>query len=214
MTLMVHVVRESGNSKTGVMAVTYVTRTSCPNGLNGTVRCPAWDICYTTGRIEGIAERYGTADPAVYTAAIMALADTIPQGGAFRAGVSGDFLAEDGTLNVPYVTAIGALHAARPDVTIIAYTHAWRGLTPDAFPFPVNASCDSAADVATARAAGWRTVRIADTAGTGEVQCLAQTKGMTCADCRLCAVPTRNATVTFAPHGIVAKGKRLAAYSA
>jgi hypothetical protein len=204
MAVLTHVVGKSGNSKTGPVAATYRDRTSCP------ASCPAMPICYAKGRIESIARKYGTAEP---SANIRALAVTIPHGGTFRVGVVGDFLTSDGTLDEAYVADIAYVAYMRPDITIIAYTHAWRTLTPDAFPFAVSASCDSPRDISDAVAAGWPTVAtVADSAAFGRtvagrkvVQCPAQTRGVTCDTCRLCARPNRAATIGFALHGIAAK---------
>jgi hypothetical protein len=45
-------------------------------------------------------------------------------------------------------------------------------------------------------------------AGRKVVQCPAQTKGLTCEQCRLCARPNRKSTVAFVVHG---SGKNIAA---
>ncbi len=69
------------------------------------------------------------------------------------------------------------------------YTHAWK-TRPDLAPYAM-ASVDSAVEGHVARAQGWRTFRvIADEldagARPGEIECLSESKGRSCADCGLC----------------------------
>ncbi len=209
------VVLESGNTKTGTAAVTYRTQDTCPTS------CPLMGQgCYARGRIFGIPARLGTEDTGEY-AAVRALADTLPPGGLFRANVSGDVLDDAGELDRGYVDALSDVATARPDADVFTYSHAWRRLSPDMAPrVTVNASCESASDIETATAAGWPTVvtdpgpddpstLIGSTiAGRKVVQCPAQTRGLTCSQCRLCARPSRKSTVAFAVHG---GGKAIAA---
>lgn len=172
--------------------------------------CALYDAgCYARGRIFGIAAKNGRETGGDY-GALLALVDTMPHGYVLRLNVSGDFLTANGTPDYAYIAAANGVHSARPDVTIIAYTHAWRTLSPGMFTFVVNASCDGPDDVVEARAAGWSTV-VVDTnaedtliggtlAGSRVVQCPAQTRGLTCDQCRLCG-RERPSTVAFAAHG-------------
>lgn len=197
-----HVTLRSSNRKTGPIATTTREQTSCPT------TCPLYSAgCYARGRIFGIATRLGSEDHSK----ILELITTLPQGGAVRLNVAGDFLLEDGTPDVEYIDAVNAVADARPDVRFIAYTHAWRVLSPDLFRFGVNASCESDDDVITARAAGWGTVtinaesdRIGDTRVT---QCPAERDDrVSCATCMLCSrTPSIPVTVTFTAHGSGAK---------
>lgn len=213
MTVRTLVVAASSNSKTGACAVTYRTAESCPSS------CPLMGAgCYARGRIFGIPQRLGDEDGESY-AAVRALAG-MPADPPVRANVCGDMLRADGTPDRPYLAALSDVAASgRP---VFSYTHAWRSLTPqDAPGVCLNASCDSAEDIAAAVAAGWPTV-VTDTgdadsiigttvAGRRVVQCPAQVRdGVTCASCRLCARPNRAATVAFVVHG---SGRRLAARS-
>lgn len=209
------VVLGSSNSKTGNAAVTYRTQDSCPTS------CPLMGSgCYARGRIFGIPARLGTEAVDGY-AAVTDLVEKLPQGALFRANVSGDVLDDAGEPDRPYIAALSHVATERPDVDVFSYSHAWRTLTPDIAPgVTINASCDSQADIEAAAAAGWPTV-VTDTgeadsligqtvAGRKVVQCPAQTRGLTCAECRLCARPERRSTVAFVVHG---SGKRLAANS-
>lgn len=217
------VVLDSGNGKTGHAAVTYRTQDTCPT------ECPLYGKgCYARGRIFGIPERLGTEDTDDY-AAVRALGartgpGALPRGGLFRANVSGDVLLADGTLDIGYVNALSDVATARPDADVFTYSHAWRrdDVTPDMAPgVTVNASCETVDDIERATAAGWPTVLeepfpagdprslIGQTiAGRKVVQCPAQTRGLTCEQCRLCARPERKSTVAFALHG---SGSRIAA---
>lgn len=205
------VVLQSGNEKTGRATVTYRTQDTCPT------TCPLMGQgCYARGRIFGIPERLGTVDDGQY-GAIRALVDTMPRDGIFRANVSGDMLDESGSLDTGYAEALSYVAMERGDTAVFTYSHAWRRLSPSVVPgVTINASCDSPADLEAAVAAGWPTVvtdpdgsLIGTTiAGRKVVQCPSQTKGLTCAECRLCARPERKATVAFALHG---SGKKIAA---
>ena len=199
MTTRTHVTLRSANRKTGPIATTTREQTSCPT------TCALYSSgCYARGRIFAIATRLGAEDHAK----ILELITTLPQGGGLRLNVAGDFLLPDGSPDVDYIAACNAVASARPDVRIIAYTHAWRTLTPDLFTFGVNASCESEADVAAARAAGWGTVTVDAThgdtlAGTRVVRCPAETRDdVSCASCMLCSrTPSIPTTVTFTAHG-------------
>jgi hypothetical protein len=205
-----HVTIRSSNRKTGPIATTTREQTSCPT------TCPLFSAgCYARGRIFSIATRLGSEDHSK----ILELITEIPQGGGLRLNVSGDFVLKDGSPDVDYIAACNRVATARPDVKIIAYTHAWRTLTPDLFTFGVNASCESETDVREARAAGWGTVTInAESdkiAGTRVVRCPAETRDdVSCATCMLCAkTPKINTTVTFTAHGS-GKAKATAAVAA
>ena len=78
----------------------------------------------------------------------------MPPGGLLRLNVVGDFFEANGAPDTAYIEACNAVAAARPDIKIIAYTHAWRRLAPAMFTFPVNASCENAQDATEALAKG------------------------------------------------------------
>lgn len=208
-------VLDSGNTKTGHATVTYRSQETCPD------ECPLYGKgCYAKGRIFAIPERHGVVDETGYDA-VLDLARTMPQGGIFRANVSGDVLKSDGTLDQGYVDSLSYVAKKRQDTNVFSYTHAWRrpDVTPDMAPgVTFNASTESAEGIEEAVAAGWPTVvtdpggaqtLIGQTiAGRKVVQCPAQTKGLTCEQCRLCARPERKSTVAFVVHG---SGKNIAA---
>lgn len=200
MTVLTHVVKQSSNAKLGNMAATYRTVASCPT------TCPLMNNgCYASGRIFHIAKKYGVEDYSNVTD----LTKTLPRGGALRLNVSGDFLLEDETPDFGYIRAVNEVALLRPDVSLWSYTHAWRTLTPDMFSFVVNASCETPDDVLEATLAGWQTVIVDDGTLFGTkvgdrnvVQCPAQTRGITCEECRACGADTRTRPVIgFSIHG-------------
>lgn len=199
---------ESGNAKLGKMGATYRTQGSCPT------TCPFYgNGCYARGRIFSIPRDHGL-DGEAANAALVALIDTMPRDYTLRLNVSGDFLTETGSPDVAYIAACNAVATARPDVTLIAYTHAWRVLSPDMFTFTVAASCETADDIGDAIAAGWSPVTVDP--GTGEpgsllrqvvggrrvVQCPQQVnpERVTCASCKACSRQDRP-VIAFVAHG-------------
>jgi hypothetical protein len=208
-----HVVVRSGNDKLGGLAATYRTMDSCPTDCsfyaNG---------CYGTGRIFGIPRKYGTEANQGY-AHVRALAQAVQAGKVtgVRFNVVGDYLQADGSPDRDYIAATNDVARELPRGQVIAYTHAWERLDPDWFAYPVNASCDTPADILRARAAGWQTVAgLPDASAYGQViggsrivGCLDQTHGLSCADCMLCA-RERTATVGFIAHGTAVQRARRA----
>lgn len=198
--MQTHVVLKSSNRKLGKMAATYRTQDSCPRS------CPLLDNgCYATGRIFSIPKRFGSDD----YAPLRDLVDTLPENGALRLNVSGDVLLSDGSPDHDYIDAANFVAERRPDVTIWSYTHAWRTLTPGMFRFVVNASCETIEDVLEAQALGWQTVIVDDGSITGSkiddrnvISCPAETRDVTCDDCRACGADTRTRPViSFNIHG-------------
>ena len=207
--MLTFTVAKSRNAKLGPgVAATYRTPDTCGP-------CGIASMCYARGRIFAIANR-GTSDHA----ALRSLADTLPIGGALRLNVSGDLFTPDGTLDADHAAAASAVALARPDVSVWTYTHGWRTLPADPIPGAVvNASCETAADLEAATAAGWPTVVVdaggpdsligRTIAGRRVVTCPAAVPGSTrtCSTCRLCARPRRASTVAFPVHGAAGKAR-------
>lgn len=90
---------------------------------------------------------------------------------------------------------------------VTAYSHAWSYMPHGAaWQKFVMASTDSPEELAEARAAGWRSFRIAEEPGPGEIEC-PSTRGVACADCGLCAGLQRLGAkdITIPAHGSGAK---------
>ena len=86
------------------------------------------------------------------------------------------------------------------------YTHQWRGIGQGLRDI-VMASADSDGDRAEAWNAGFRTFRIADAPGIGEIEC-PSSRGIRCEDCGLCDGAGQAKSITIPAHGT---GKRFAA---
>ena len=145
---------DSGNSKTGRMAVTYRTQDTCPTS------CPLMAAgCYARGRIFGIPARLGKVDEDGSTPPSATWRCTCPPGGAFRANVSGDILGDDGQGRSGLRRRVVGSRD-RPAGRRGVHLHPCMArATPDVAPgMTVNASCESAEDIAEAAAAGWATV--------------------------------------------------------
>lgn len=196
------VVFKSANQKTGAVALsTYRTQLSCP------VDCALYGAgCYAEN---GIVSPFGHAGRG--SVSLDRLRDGIARlkaGDVVRFNVSGDYLKADGTPDHEYIEVTNSV----PEhITVISYTHAWRRLRPEWFAKHTrpNASCDTPIDVALASAAGWATVIVDNDGslpgavidGRRFVQCLFETKGKQCIECKLCAHTSRPSAVVFVAHG-------------
>jgi len=88
------------------------------------------------------------------------------------------------------------------------YTHQWRNPTAAPLRSLCMASVDTEAEYAAAQRAGWRTFRVRctddDTVMPREFECVSDTKGTACADCRACDGTARGpgqASVFITVHG-------------
>lgn len=209
----VHLVADSGTSKTGRMPVTYRTSDSCPTtcpflpkslGGNGG--------CYGTGRIFGIAAKYVAT---LSVDAALAKLKRMPKGSRFmRDRVVGDLVTPAGEFDMPYVKVIAHV-ANTAGLKVYGYTHAWPIMTAADVAdvaesgYVLNASCETESDVKRAVSLGMPTVLAGDSWIDGEmiggrriVTCPAQTRDdVNCASCGLCAKPDRACTVRFLLHG-------------
>jgi hypothetical protein len=216
------IVWTSRNAKTGPTTSTYRPQSSCPRS------CPLWasGACYAMQRgAGGSPGAFGHAERAAATAADVAAMGTDPRAGdVWRFNVSGDYLAPDGSPDLDYIdatnTAVRARAAAGRPVTVLAYTPAWRILSPSMFAYTVRASCDTLLDVAQATAAGWSAVLVVPEddpdavlrSRVGPVRmvpCVNQLPAKrTCDACKLCARDTAGTSaVVFRAHG--AKRRRV-----
>lgn len=195
-------VEQSHNAKTGNVSATYAAQGSCPTTC--TLRGAG---CYAETERVGIATKQlnaaagnaSTLDIAIAeAAAIDALKGTRP----LRLHVVGD-CADDAAALI--VSAAAARYSARSGQPVWTYTHAWRTVARESWgTVSVRASCETVAHLAEARARGYSgAIVVAEHASPktidGITPCPQQTKGTTCADCRLCFA--ERATIAFAAHG-------------
>lgn len=199
--MKVHFVPKTNNKKTGKVAATYITGDTCPD------RCPFLGVCYANQGTMGnspfkVAEKHGSADLSRTADGIRAL----PEGALVRHAVSGEPTPE-------YVEVVGAAHEDRPDTLGWTYLHSWPDRSPTEFPANLvpNASCETGEELEKAIGNGWDTVLVATgeedpligsvVSGKRVIVCPNQTRGVTCADCRLCMKRDRAVTIAFLPHG-------------
>jgi len=219
---MVYAVRESESEKLGPVAATYVSQTSCPSScpfLNG-------GGCYAeNGPVALVAtKRLNAATPEGTTAGQLARIEARAIDGLrgdldLRLHVVGDSTTEWGTVQL--ATASEA-YMRRGGRRVWTYTHSWRTVPRVAWgDVSVLASCETPEEVREAEALGYATAIVVDAHGTDRVQlmdghktlpCPQQTRGVTCAECRICTDDRRlhaaGITVAFAAHGGTTSRKR------
>lgn len=86
------------------------------------------------------------------------------------------------------------------------YTHAWRTCD-QRFRLITMASVETLADAQLARERGWRTFRTRPTGGVlaqNEIVCPAETRGVTCAACKLCKGGALGKSIAIDAHGALA----------
>jgi len=153
-----------------------------------------------------IAEKYGTES---YEPLIEAIADVRKKkgrDGVIRFNVTGDYLDDEGNVDHEYIEVTNLARG----MVVLSYTHAWRQMDPTWFHATTrpNASCDTLADVAVARDAGWSATIVDPDPGwdgfsakAGFIDCLYDQNGMQCVKCQVCGTPNRKSVVVFPVHG-------------
>jgi hypothetical protein len=220
-------VAKSGNAKIGNAATTYSAQTSCP------ASCPffAGGGCYAEqGRLgKTITAPLNEAAAAVdHTPLDVALAEAaaidglvVSPGRPLRLHTVGDCASDEAARTV---AAAAARYRERGGGPVWTYTHAWRDVARESWgEVSVLASCETAADVAAARARGYATELTVDhfedarrhkltaseggpsQAGVDVLPCPEQTRGRTCSECRLCfddrALYERDYSIALSLHG-------------
>jgi hypothetical protein len=204
-----HFVKQSANSKTGPIPVTYSERETCPPSCpHYRADCYAEDY-YTRLSWDKVTQRGG--DLAELCAAVAAL----PAGQLWRHNVAGDL---PGTGEHVDAAALGEIVAANRGRRGFTYTHKksadgiyWAAQA-TAWGFTVNLSADDAGDadnLVDLESGPVVAIVPMDTpeksytpAGRTIIVCPAQTRdGVTCATCGLCARADRGVIVGFRAHG-------------
>jgi hypothetical protein len=209
----VFAVEESQGSKIGPVSATYVSQGSCPS------LCPfLHNGCYaengfTGGFITKRLARGSAGTPALELARHEADAiDGLSGERDLRLHIVGDSTTAEGT---QLIAAACDRYMAKHGRRVWTYTHAWRDVPRPAWGnVSVFASCETPADLVEAIGRGYAAAlvvqahpgpRLYDVGPFKILPCPEQTKGTTCAECRLCTDDKRFAdagmTIAFAVHG-------------
>lgn len=197
----------SDNSKLGPVSATYVSQASCPRS------CPHYgNGCYAEyGHTSHTTRRLNAAPPLSPRRLALAEARAIRRLSGrrpLRLHVVGD-------AKTSAAARVLADAAARYPSPVWTYTHAWRTVPRAAWGgVSVLASCEWSDQVHTAKHLGYATALIVPAFrserlyvqdGLRILPCPAQTRHVTCAQCRLCwddrRLRSANITIGFAPHG-------------
>lgn len=215
----------TANPKLGDVSATYVAQLSCP------ASCPFLGSgCYAengftsmaiTKRLNrGVAAGTTPLDIAAREAAAI---DGLTGERDLRLHVVGDSTTQAGTRLLAAAALRYSSRHARP---VWTYTHAWRSLPRKIWgSISVLASCETADDVRAAGHRGYATAmvvrehltdRLTEVDGIKVLPCPEQTRGVSCAECRLCQrddyLRDSGITIAFAAHGSPAsKSKALRA---
>lgn len=207
--MKIHFIRQSANTKTGPIPVTYSQRETCPPSCpHYRADCYAEDY-YTRLSWDKVAARGGSlADLCESVAAL-------PAGQLWRFNVAGDLPGAGETVDAAALGEIVAANAGRRGFT---YTHKksadalhWAGHA-TRWGFTVNLSADDAGEAdLLAEADAGPVVAIVPTdtpeksytpAGRTIIVCPAQSRdGVTCETCGLCARADRGVIIGFRAHG-------------
>ena len=210
----VYATEVSASRKLGDVSVTHVAQASCPDS------CPFLHSgCYAENGFLGgfITKRLNRGmdrdiDRQEIAKIEAAAIDRLSGERDLRLHVVGDSTTVTGTAAL----ARAALrYARRHGRAVWTYTHAWRWLPRKAWgSISVLASCETPADIVAARRRGYATAlvvpehesdRVHRIGRTKVLPCPQQTRGVTCAQCRLCTrddfLRDSGLTITFAAHG-------------
>ena len=207
--MKIHFIKQSANSKTGPIPVTYSQRETCPESCpHYRSDCYAEDY-YTRLSWDKVAARGGSLGQLCESVA------ALPAGQLWRFNVAGDLPGAGETVDAAALGQIVAANAGRRGFT---YTHK---KSPDAlhwaghatrWGFTVNLSADDAGEAdLLAEADAGPVVAIVPTdtpeksytpAGRTIIVCPAQSRdGVTCETCGLCAIADRTVIIGFRAHG-------------
>jgi hypothetical protein len=210
----VYATRVSASRKLGPVAATHVAQLSCPKTCVFLgAGCYAEDAhlsAYVTKRLNrGVDSEITKATIASIEADAI---DALSGDRDLRLHVVGDSTTVNGTRKI---AAAAERYMARGGRKAFTYTHAWRSVPRSAWgDVSVLASCETPADVRAASALGYAAVLVVDKhleerrhhrGGIDLLPCPQETRGVTCAECRLCMDAGRlrdeGLTIAFAVHG-------------
>jgi hypothetical protein len=213
LTMKIHFVPVSSNSKTGPIPVTYSERETCPTS------CPHYRTsCYADAGFHTRMVWDKVTERGAALADVVQKIEALPDGTLWRHNIAGDLPGAGETVDA---AALGDIVRANMGKRGFTYTHK---KSPDAirwakhatdWGFTVNLSADNAGEADSLAAHGVPVACVVplDTpektqtpAGRPIVVCPAQTRNdVTCADCGLCQRANRAVIVGFRAHGTRAK---------
>jgi hypothetical protein len=202
------------NRKLGKVASTYASQASCPD------ECPLLDAgCYASYNMlsrftrslntAAIEEEAGPLEVARAEAeAIDLLPGTLP----LRLHVVGDCASKE---TAEIIAAAAERYQARGGQPVWTYTHSWRSIPRSAWgAISVLASCETPDEVRQAARRGYAAALIVaehpseqlyEDAGIEIIPCAFESRGVTCADCLLCAreefLRSSGRVIGFSAHG-------------
>ena len=205
-----HLTPVSANKKTGPIPVSTTSSNTCPTS------CGQYSACYAkSGPLALHWSAVSKGQRGMTLAQFCAAIESLPEGTLWRHNQAGDLPGYDGEINRYDMLEIVMANSGRRGFT---YTH--KPMTErnasivkraNKCGFTVNLSADTVAQADEYAAMGIAPVVLTvpeDTrqnfttpAGNKVVICPAETRGVTCADCKLCAWSERKAIIAFPAHG-------------
>ncbi len=204
-------IENSQNSKLGMCSATYVSQDSCPSS------CPLRSSgCYAEyGPLGIITRRLSKSNKTPFQLAReeARAIDRLTGDRPLRLHVVGDCRTDASAHTLAYAAK---RYTKRGNKSVWTYTHSWREIKRSSWgQISVLASCDNLEHVEQARARGYATAVIVEkftstrtysVLGQKIIPCPAQTKKITCRDCKLCwndqRLLKRKLTIGFEAHGI------------
>lgn len=207
----VRLVLEAANRKTGPMPISMTDQASCPTS------CGLRDlVCYAEHGHTAMHWRR-VPELGVPFSKFCALIAALPEGTRWRHNEAGDLPGVGDDLDIDALAELVAANRGRHGFTFThkplrlpAERHAVRAANEAGFTINLSADTLEEADRLVGLGIGPvavflaepapATVRMATKAGHAAIVCLNETKGLTCADCKLCS-KQRKSIVAFAAHG-------------
>ena len=208
--MRVHITAKSSNRKVGAIPVTTTERASCPS------TCPFYDKgCYAkSGPLALHWAKVSNGERGTDWQGLCDFIKALPDGQIWRHNQAGDLPHKNGIIDLELLGQLVRANHGRKGYT---YTHhdlnagknTWGIATANQLGFTVNVSTESKADAVAAYNKRLPTVVVVPTDhpdyvehdGVKFVTCPSQTKGLSCADCKLCANAKRSCVVMFKAHG-------------